>query len=331
MSFKVVNRIDRDFRWDNGSNPYGFNIPFPTTGDNGKVLSVVEGNYALAADASGEETIYFNLRLNTSDSILTVTDTEYTVLEINNMVYSYITPIVLRVQYDETDVYRLFNLYRIEETEHVTKWCSTVSTDNSGVEIYNDLININDNGTLTFYRREVKNLIAGDNIQISNNVISAVLPTKTKDLLWAETNLVITDGWTNIGYGIQPAHDIFTYYDEIVIELAPVQNMSAGNDALSKGGMYIDATHSVNKHIIGRKTVVDSTYPVYPDNPFVFNNLSIYSPTIGDPNTKVNYNLTFYIDKDSDNYYFLHGICNASSITATLWANCAYYCYGIKY
>lgn len=78
MSFKVVNRIDRDFRWDNGSNPYGFNIPFPTTEDNGKVLSVVEGNYSLAA-ASGGETYTAGDNIQISDAnVISATDTKYT-------------------------------------------------------------------------------------------------------------------------------------------------------------------------------------------------------------------------------------------------------------
>lgn len=78
MSFKVVNRIDRDFRWDNGSNPYGFNIPFPTTEDNGKVLSVVEGNYSLTA-ASGGETYTAGDNIQISDAnVISATDTKYT-------------------------------------------------------------------------------------------------------------------------------------------------------------------------------------------------------------------------------------------------------------
>jgi len=78
MSFKVVNRIDRDFRWDNGSNPYGFNIPFPTTEDNGKVLSVVEGNYSLSA-ASGGATYTAGDNIQISDAnVISATDTKYT-------------------------------------------------------------------------------------------------------------------------------------------------------------------------------------------------------------------------------------------------------------
>ena len=78
MSFKVVNRIDRDFRWDNGSNPYGFNIPFPTTEDNGKVLSVVEGNYSLAAASSGP-TYTAGDNISISDAnVISATDTKYT-------------------------------------------------------------------------------------------------------------------------------------------------------------------------------------------------------------------------------------------------------------
>lgn len=78
MSFKVVNRIDRDFRWDNGSNPYGFNIPFPTTEDNGKVLSVVEGNYSLAETSSGPTyTAGDNIQISDSN-VISATDTKYT-------------------------------------------------------------------------------------------------------------------------------------------------------------------------------------------------------------------------------------------------------------
>jgi len=95
MSFKVVNRIDRDFRWDNGSNPYGFNIPFPTTEDNGKVLSVVEGNYSLAA-ASGGETYTAGDNIQISDAnVISATDTKYTAGEGINISNSNVISAVL--------------------------------------------------------------------------------------------------------------------------------------------------------------------------------------------------------------------------------------------
>lgn len=330
MSFKVVNRVDRDFRWDNGSDPYGFNIPFPTTEDNGKILSVVEGKYTLAANAPGEQTIYFDLRLNTSDSTLSVTDTEYTVAQINSMVYSYTTPIVLRVQYNETDVYRLFNLYRIEETEHITKWCSTVSTDNSGVEIYNDLININDNGTLTFYRREVKNLIAGDNINISDsNVISAVLPTETATLLTTSAATeVITDGWTKT-FSIE---NFDTTYDEIVIEIGANQAVSAGQYTISKGGLWAQSG-SVFKNIQlhAQKTYMPSTASseIYPTQPYQTPTYSIYAP-VNDQSGKVNFTISFDMMMSGPNLV-IFGNCVSSSITANLWPSCYIVIWGIKH
>ena len=332
MSFTVVNKRDRKFKWENGFDPYGYNLPKPEIADQGKVLSVDNsGSYALAASSAVDDTVYFNLRLNTTSSVLTVTDTTYTVAQINNIAYSYVCPVVLKVQYDEDDIYRLFRLYRIEESGHLTKWCNTVSTDNTGVIVFNDLINLNDNGTLTFYRRAVHDLTAGDNISISDaGVISAVLPTTSKTLLWAQNNLIITDGWNYTSSGVASAD--WQDYDEIIVEIMPTPNEAAGNDALSKGGCYIDATHSVNKHVIGRKTAIPESYTeLYPENIYVFDNLSIYSPTVGDANTNVHYNVTFYISTDNDGYKYLNGICNSSSITATLWANCMIACFGIKH
>ena len=326
MSFKVVNKVDRDFRWDNGSNPYGFNVPFPTTEDNGKVLSVVEGKYALATSSSGEETIYFNLRLNTSESTLSVTDTEYTVSQINSMVYSYITPIVLRVQYDETDVYRLFSLYRVEATNNVTKWCSTVSTDDSGVEIYNDLINITDNGTLTFYRRAVKNLTAGENINITNNVISATIPEETVTLLYSLSNNAITDG-----YGANmPIND--DNYDEIIIEIGAIPNMSANQYTLLKGGCWREQNNTMNsKYLRGIKSKVPSSSPLWDViQPYMFDNLVVYSE-INDPidNTKHRFGLYATSYKDNGNTIIALQ-CVADDINVCLFPNNNVYVWGIK-
>lgn len=328
MSFKVVNRVDRDFRWDNGSDPYGFNIPFPTTEDNGKILSVVEGKYSLAANTPGEQTIYFDLRLTTPGSTLTVTDTEYTAAQINDLVYAYAAPIVLRVQYNETDQYRLFQLYRIEETDHVTKWCSTVSSDNSGVEIYNDLINITDEGTLTIERRTVKNLTAGSNISISaSNVISAVLPTDTVTLLYSLSNNAITDG-----YGANmPIND--DNFDEIIIEIGAIPNMAANEYTLLKGGCWREQNNSMNsKYLRGIKSKVPSESPLWEViQPYMFDNLVVYSE-VNNPvdNTKHHFGLYATSYKDNGNTIIALQ-CVADDLNTCLFPNNNVYVWGIKH
>lgn len=152
MAKAYVNKRDK-FLWDNSFKPED-KIPTPSASDEGKAIVVDDdGNYAL--DEVSAETIYFDLRLNTSDSTITVTDTEHTVAEINELARSYAN-VSLRVQYDEDDIHRLFRLYRVEDW--VTKWNDTVSSAEDGViNINTDSINMQDNGTIRFYRRTLSN------------------------------------------------------------------------------------------------------------------------------------------------------------------------------
>lgn len=243
MSFKVVNKVDRDFRWDNGSNPYGFNVPFPTTEDNGKVLSVVGGKYSL----SNVETVAYTAgdNIQISNNVISATDTTYT---------------------------------------------------------------------------------AGENISITNNVISATIPEETATLLYSLSNNVITDG-----YGANmPIND--DNYDEIIIEIGAIPNMAVNQYTLLKGGCWREQTNTMNsKYLRGIKSKVPSTSPLWEViQPYMFDNLVVYSE-INDPvdNTKHYFGLYATSYKDNGNTIIALQ-CVADDINVCLFPNNNVYVWGIK-
>lgn len=244
MSFKVVNKVDRDFRWDNGSNPYGFNVPFPTTEDNGKVLSVVEGKYSLSNVETVTYTAGNNVQISDSN-VISATDTTYT---------------------------------------------------------------------------------AGENINITNNVISATIPEETATLLYSLSNNVITDG-----YGANmPIND--DNYDEIIIEIGAIPNMSANQYTLLKGGCWREQTNTMNsKYLRGIKSKVPSSSPLWDViQPYMFDNLVVYSE-INDPidNTKHRFGLYATSYKDNGNTIIALQ-CVADDINVCLFPNNNVYVWGIK-
>ena len=244
MSFKVVNKVDRDFRWDNGSNPYGFNVPFPTTEDNGKVLSVVEGKYSLSNVETVAYTAGDNVQISDSN-VISATDTTYT---------------------------------------------------------------------------------AGENINITNNVISATIPEETATLLYSLSNNVITDG-----YGANmPIND--DNYDEIIIEIGAIPNMSANQYTLLKGGCWREQTNTMNsKYLRGIKSKVPSSSPLWEViQPYMFDNLVVYSE-INDPvdNTKHRFGLYATSYKDNGNTIIALQ-CVADDINVCLFPNNNVYVWGIK-
>lgn len=244
MSFKVVNKVDRDFRWDNGSNPYGFNVPFPTTEDNGKVLSVVEGKYSLSNVETVSYTAGDNINIS-SDNVISATDTTYT---------------------------------------------------------------------------------AGENINITNNVISATIPEETATLLYSLSNNAITDG-----YGANmPIND--DNYDEIIIEIGAIPNMSANQYTLLKGGCWREQNNTMNsKYIRGIKSKVPSSSPLWDViQPYMFDNLVVYSE-INDPidNTKHRFGLYATSYKDNGNTIIALQ-CVADDINVCLFPNNNVYVWGIK-
>lgn len=244
MSFKVVNKVDRDFRWDNGSNPYGFNVPFPTTEDNGKVLSVVEGKYSLSNVETVAYTAGNNVQISDSN-VISATDTTYT---------------------------------------------------------------------------------AGENINITNNVISATIPSSTVTLLYSLSNNAITDG-----YGANmPIND--DNYDEIIIEIGAIPNMSANQYTLLKGGCWREQNNTMNsKYLRGIKSKVPSSSPLWDViQPYMFDNLVVYSE-INDPvdNTKHRFGLYATSYKDNGNTIIALQ-CVADDINVCLFPNNNVYVWGIK-
>ena len=245
MSFKVVNKVDRDFKWDNGSNPYGFNVPFPTTEDNGKVLSVVEGKYSLSNVETVAYTAGDNIQISDSN-VISATNTTYT---------------------------------------------------------------------------------AGENISITNNVISATIPEETVTLLYSLSNNVITDG-----YGANmPIND--DNFDEIIIEIGAVPNMSVNQYTLLKGGCWREQTNTMNsKYLRGIKSKVPSTSPLWEViQPYMFDNLVVYSE-INDPidNTKHRFGLYATSYKDNGNTIIALQ-CVADDINVCLFPNNNVYVWGIKH
>ena len=244
MSFKVVNKVDRDFKWDNGSNPYGFNVPFPTTEDNGKVLSVVEGKYSLSEVETVAYTAGDNIQISDSN-VISATDTTYT---------------------------------------------------------------------------------AGENISITNNVISATIPSSTVTLLYSLSNNVITDG-----YGANmPIND--DNFDEIIIEIGAIPNMSANQYTLLKGGCWRESNNTMNsKYLRGIKSKVPSESPLWEViQPYMFDNLVVYSE-INDPidNTKHHFGLYASSYKDNGNTIITLQ-CVADDINVCLFPNNNVYVWGIK-
>ena len=265
MSFKVVNKVDRDFKWDNGSNPYGFNVPFPTTEDNGKVLSVVEGRYSLKEDSSNTYTAGTNIQIS-SENVISATDTTYT------------------------------------------------AGDNISISDANVI-----SATDTTYT-------AGENISITNNVISATIPEETVTLLYSLSNNVITDG-----YGANmPIND--DNFDEIIIEIGAIPNMSANQYTLLKGGCWREQNNSMNsKYLRGIKSKVPSESPLWEViQPYMFDNLVVYSE-INDPidNTKHRFGLYATSYKDNGNTIIALQ-CVADDINVCLFPNNNVYVWGIK-